>query len=442
MADPILKNKKVQAEIKRIKDEHAVKTKALMKSINKLKDDLEKEKYSNQDNVRAKIIERMKKDISDNETVIEMMRSMINDDEAINKEIVKVLSKGPLRARVLSREELRMEIKKLNSEIASLKAGGATKKLKKKKSSNESEDQALEESFDNMTLDRYRDLKSTIEGLKAEIDTKQQELDKARAEIEDLRDDKKTAGLSLHTLTEKVQNMDADQQALAKIKLKLKEMKRAGMFSDSEFDTEEEGLLKLLDKLKDDFDQKDMQTKTLQGLVSKLQQEKNNDMDDLVDEYNMKDEECQSLADKYNTLRREVNKYKHDLTKYKQELIDAQEKAAEVKEKYAGKLKEKTELVAKYEEELEHKEKRIVELQNELDAQLQHTPNNSDTSTEFDSYSLQKERKKVAKLVEEISRLYDIIDKLKLKNEAASMKNREQSLEKVREKSLERAKNK
>ena len=70
----------------------------------------------------------MKKDIADNETVIEMMREMINDDDLINKEIVKVLSKGPLRARVLSREELRMEIKNLTNEVNALKKGGATRK--------------------------------------------------------------------------------------------------------------------------------------------------------------------------------------------------------------------------------------------------------------------------------------------------------------------------
>ena len=60
MSDPVLKHKKVQEEIKRIKDENSAKTKQLMASINKLKEDIEKEKYQNQDNVRAKIIERMK----------------------------------------------------------------------------------------------------------------------------------------------------------------------------------------------------------------------------------------------------------------------------------------------------------------------------------------------------------------------------------------------
>lgn len=136
MADPIFKNPKVKAHIDSLKEEHSTKTKALMKSIDKLKADLEKEKYSQQDSVRAKIIERMKKDlgmlsffvydnfIADNETVIEMMRGMINDDDLINKEIVKTLSKGPLRSRVLSREELRMEIKKLENEVAVLKRGG------------------------------------------------------------------------------------------------------------------------------------------------------------------------------------------------------------------------------------------------------------------------------------------------------------------------------
>lgn len=60
MAEQVLKHPKVIEQIKRIKDEHSAKTKQLMTSINKLKEDLEKEKYQNQDNVRAKVIERMK----------------------------------------------------------------------------------------------------------------------------------------------------------------------------------------------------------------------------------------------------------------------------------------------------------------------------------------------------------------------------------------------
>jgi len=66
MADPIFKHKLVKEEIARIKADYSTKTKALMKSINKLKEDIEKDKYQNQDNVRAKIIERMKKDIGEN----------------------------------------------------------------------------------------------------------------------------------------------------------------------------------------------------------------------------------------------------------------------------------------------------------------------------------------------------------------------------------------
>jgi len=40
------------------------------------------------------------------------LRRVVGDEDACNKAIKKELEKGPLRVRVLSREELKMEIKK------------------------------------------------------------------------------------------------------------------------------------------------------------------------------------------------------------------------------------------------------------------------------------------------------------------------------------------
>ena len=97
---------------------HSQKIKALLRSIQNLKKDVQKEKHGKKDNVRAQMIERLKKDIGDNEVVIETWRTLIGDDEVIEKELMQVLNKGPPRMRVMTREELRIEIKKLKGKLA------------------------------------------------------------------------------------------------------------------------------------------------------------------------------------------------------------------------------------------------------------------------------------------------------------------------------------
>lgn len=296
MADPIFKHKLVKEEIARIKADHSTKTKALMKSINKLKEDIEKDKYQNQDNVRAKIIERMKKDIGENEVVIEMMRDMINDDESINKEMVKILSKGPARARVLSREELREEIKRLKGEVGTLKANGG-RKPKPRSSHNTSEVDAVEQSFDNMTLEKFKEMKNDYEKLQVDFEAKDDELQKAQEAIADLKDDKKTAGISLHSLLDKVRTLDEDKKAFERVKLKLKEFRSNGLFKGIELDSDEEEddettnllnkLNKLLDSTRGEIDKQDKHNQDLRDTMAATQKEMD-DIDDVAGEFKEK----------------------------------------------------------------------------------------------------------------------------------------------------------
>jgi chromosome segregation ATPase len=416
-----------------------------MKSINKLKEELEKEKYANQDNVRAKIIERMKKDILENETVIEMMRTMINDDEAINKEIVKTLSKGAPRERVLSREELRMEIKRLSGEVTSLKAGGATKRKKRKVSTAESVDHALEESFDNMTFENFKSMKNTIEELKTQIDNKQKEIDDVHAQIDELKDEKKVTGISLHSLMDKVKNMDTDKQLFERVKLKLKEFKNSGIFRGIELEPDEEEddeiinllnrLIKLLDKTKLDVELREKEQKQLKELLDRNQKDRVKEVDDLVDEYNVKDEELQGVHDKYIALKKDMKMKMFEVAKYKEEMEDAQRMLDDLKEEQKTKGKGNKGRIQELEEEAKHKDNRINELQNEIEHYLQRSPARSDTSTESDPRALLKERKKVSKLMEEIKRLYDQIDKLNTELNIEREIGKDQTLDKVRSKS-------
>lgn len=46
------------------------------------------------------MIERLRKDIADNEMVIETLRKIIGDEDLIEAELMKVINKGPPRMRV------------------------------------------------------------------------------------------------------------------------------------------------------------------------------------------------------------------------------------------------------------------------------------------------------------------------------------------------------
>ena len=51
--------------------------------------------------------------------VIETLRTIIGDEDLIERELLKQINKGPARMRVPTREELRMEIKKLKGKVSS-----------------------------------------------------------------------------------------------------------------------------------------------------------------------------------------------------------------------------------------------------------------------------------------------------------------------------------
>jgi len=93
---------------------HSQKTKALLKSINNLKREIAKLNEENKSNVRHKMTERLNDDIKLQEIAIDAMREMLGEsrEDEVNLFIKKKLTKGPARIRVLSREELKMEIKK------------------------------------------------------------------------------------------------------------------------------------------------------------------------------------------------------------------------------------------------------------------------------------------------------------------------------------------
>ena len=101
-----------EAKIKALNDMNSEKTKALIRSINLLKKEIQKIKFESKDNVRHKMNEKLQEDIKLQDFAINALRKLIQDEDKCNLAIKRELEKGPLRVRVLSREELKIEVKK------------------------------------------------------------------------------------------------------------------------------------------------------------------------------------------------------------------------------------------------------------------------------------------------------------------------------------------
>ena len=101
-----------EGKIRALNEIHSQKTKALLKSINLLKKEIQKTKCEQKDNVRHKKNLELQKDITDLEMCCNIFRKLVGDEDKCNKMIKAELEKGPPRIRVLTREELKMEIRK------------------------------------------------------------------------------------------------------------------------------------------------------------------------------------------------------------------------------------------------------------------------------------------------------------------------------------------
>eukprot|EP01015_Nassula_variabilis_P000094 TRINITY_DN10039_c0_g1_i1.p2 TRINITY_DN10039_c0_g1~~TRINITY_DN10039_c0_g1_i1.p2 ORF type:complete len:200 (-),score=38.35 TRINITY_DN10039_c0_g1_i1:59-658(-) len=97
---------------------HSDKIRALMNSIQLLKKENAQLKKGAQEHKRSDLISNLNKDISDQESIIEALRRLVNNDEKVDAAIVETLNKGPPRYRAPSREELLSEIRKLKGALA------------------------------------------------------------------------------------------------------------------------------------------------------------------------------------------------------------------------------------------------------------------------------------------------------------------------------------
>ena len=110
------------AKVDQLSKLQAQKVRALMRSIQELKKENATLKRQSAEHKRSDLIEKLKSEIEMQDIVIEALRALVNDEEKCNRKIEDFLNRGPPRIRAVSREELKIEIKRLKGLVGTLQA--------------------------------------------------------------------------------------------------------------------------------------------------------------------------------------------------------------------------------------------------------------------------------------------------------------------------------
>jgi hypothetical protein len=117
------KNKEIErltSSIEDIKKGYEVKIKNLMSSINTLKAKNDELNNNTKENVRVTQIKALKQEVADKEKVIFLLRKMIDDEERVDKYLLKEFGKlGDQR--LLTYEEQKIKIKQIEAELIQIK---------------------------------------------------------------------------------------------------------------------------------------------------------------------------------------------------------------------------------------------------------------------------------------------------------------------------------
>ena len=101
-----------EEQIKALNEMHSQKVKTLLKSINNLKKEVQREKFEKKDNVRIQRIQRLEKDLEQFEVAQNALRKLVNSEDKCDQAIAAAFAKGPKKVRIASREEMKIEINK------------------------------------------------------------------------------------------------------------------------------------------------------------------------------------------------------------------------------------------------------------------------------------------------------------------------------------------
>ncbi len=223
------------------------------------------------------MIERLRKDIADHEVVIETLRKIIGDEELIEKELMKVINKGPPRMRVPTREELRMEIKKLKGKLGK---GGTKKDADKPKgdvlSDNLSElenapkEASVHESEMMMDADVRKRLEENVSQLQQELKDKNDTILNLKEEQENLKVEIRARDMNINKQSRSIQELHAEVRDLRLLETELKQLLSKKLAVDEQnTDLKTQLLDKFVDNTKTDIETKEKEIES-RGLLAKL----------------------------------------------------------------------------------------------------------------------------------------------------------------------------
>ena len=107
----------MDSKVENLNKLHSQKIRALMQSIQELKKQNATIRAQNKENNRSKLIEKLKTELVQQEIAISALRDLVKDNDKCDDQIINYLNKGPPRIRPMSREEMKIQIRKLQSKL-------------------------------------------------------------------------------------------------------------------------------------------------------------------------------------------------------------------------------------------------------------------------------------------------------------------------------------
>ena len=385
---------------------HGQKVRALMQSIQELKKQNASIRALNKENNRSKLIEKLKTELVQQEIAIQALRDLIADNDKSDEQIIKYLNKGPPRIRPLSREEMKMKIRKLESRLGITKktlgdqAVDDLESMLNPSKSQESEDFKLIDPLQNEKIvelmDQVQSLQlelrskdSIIEHLRSQIKKLQEELqiyknketedkilglrsdgiknentnileklNKHTGSVQDLQLQLENALLELRSkndliasLKKNIESMSANRGGKDKEVERLRKELNQAMSSVRELEKEHSVIKQKYERLLNELKEKDIELEE-QKIMSSV---KVTTVRQSVDDY--KDLEIQALKDKIDEIQKQGNLPDSFLAAEKAET-----------EKYREKVKELYMQISDLQEEVEFYQKEIVEIKRQGNA--------------------------------------------------------------------------
>lgn len=183
-----------------------------MNSIQTLKKENARLVQLSKEHKRSQLIDQLNQEIRDQDIVIHTLRELINDEPKCDGAIVKALNQGPAKIKALSREELKIENKKLSSQLITLKG-----QLEKYKGSNLDDSQVSKASTSQSVKSNKEDEPSRLDT----NDTLIRRIEELKNENEDLKLNLKAQEDIRSRYEEEIQHRGAEISELRNAKTEL-----------------------------------------------------------------------------------------------------------------------------------------------------------------------------------------------------------------------------